>query len=149
VDVVHRLKGVGALMLINMIKLEYEEFGHMDSKGNLFLPLEYAEDFVRTCFQHNIALIGVDFIFRAEDDNYYHLHSLDCREIIWSFADWDYLVDYCNQIVWEVIMSEGQKAGIEYFIPYLLEEYEWIMQKILNDPESLEAGSSTLLSENA
>jgi hypothetical protein len=113
----------------------------------LCLPLEYAEDFVRICFQHNIALVGVDFIFRAEDDNYYHITSLDCREIIWSFADWNHLVDYCNQIVWNVIVQEGSKEGTEFFIPYLMEEYDWLMQKITNDSDSLE-DSSTFVSGN-
>jgi hypothetical protein len=130
-------------MLVNWIKLEYEQYGHLDAQGNLCLPLEYAEDFVRICYQHNISLIGVDFIFRAEDDNYYHITSLDCREIIWSFADWNHLVDYCNQIVWNVIVQEGNKEGTEYFIPYLMEEYDWLMQKILNEPDSLEDGSSS------
>lgn len=134
-------------MLVNWIKLEYEQYGHMDSQGNLFLPLDLAEDFVRVCFQHNLALIGVDFIFRAGDDNYYHVHSLDCREIIWSFNDWNYLVDYCNQIVWNVIDSEGKKEGTEYFIPYLMEEYEWLMKKIGNDHD-FEDNNSSFLSEN-
>jgi hypothetical protein len=134
-------------MLVNWIKLEYEQYGHLDAQGNLCLPLEYAEDFVRICFQHNIALVGVDFIFRAEDDNYYHITSLDCREIIWSFADWNHLVDYCNQIVWNVIVQEGSKEGTEFFIPYLMEEYDWLMQKITNDSDSLE-DSSTFVSGN-
>lgn len=120
-------------MLANWIKIEYEQYGLLDAQGNLCLPLAYAEDFVRVCFQHNIALTGVDFIFRAEDENYYQVTSLDCREIIWGFADWNHLVDYCNQIVWNVIVQEGKKEGTEYFIPYMMEEYDWLMKKIIND----------------
>jgi hypothetical protein len=120
-------------MLANWIKIEYEQYGLLDAQGNLCLPLAYAEDFVRVCFQHNIALTGVDFIFRAEDENYYQITSLDCREIIWGFADWSHLVDYCNQIVWNVIVQEGQKEGTEYFIPYMMEEYDWLMKKIVHD----------------
>ncbi len=135
-------------MLVNWIKLEFEQYGHLDSQGNLFLPLDKAEEFLRTCFQHKIAVVGVDFIYRAEDDNFYHLHSLDCSEIIWSFDDWNYLVEYCSQVVWKVIGSEGKKQGIEYFIPSIMEEYDWLMKKMSNDKEALGDSSSSLLEDN-
>ena len=117
-------------MLANWLLIEYEQYGYVDEKGDLFIPIEMINEFMNDCDQYQITMAAIDFISPSEDALYYQVQNLDCSEIVWSFSDWDHLVNYCNHVILRELEEE---ENIEYFIPYLLEEHEWRMKRMTED----------------
>lgn len=112
-------------MLAEWLITEYEQNGHLAAEGELYLPLHAIHEFVKDCADLNVAIIGLDFLLKTDDDLYIRINSLDCTEILGSFTDWNSLVEYCNHIVLSNVEGEQVSENTEYCIPILLEEFNW------------------------
>lgn len=120
-------------MLADWIISEYEEMGYFVEDGNLYLPLTISEDFVYDCTRLNVAIVGVNYILWTEHDFFLHTGSMDLTELLPSFPSWEDLVNFCNQTVLENLEQERETNPSVFFVPVLLEEYEWIMKKMMRD----------------
>lgn len=120
-------------MLADWLISEYADSGYLAAEGELYLPLTTAEEFVYDCNRLNVGIIGVNFVLWSENDVFVNLGSLDLTELLPHFEDWEQLVNYCNSIVLDYLEKEREANYQVLFIPYLLEEFEWIMKKIMGD----------------
>lgn len=120
-------------MLAEWLISEYEDSGYLAAEGELYLPLTAAEEFVYDCNRLNVGIIGVNFVLWTDKDLFLHLGSLDLTELLPHFENWEQLVQYCNNVVLEYLEKEREANYHVFFVPYLLEEYEWIMKKIMGD----------------
>ncbi|TCP69027.1 hypothetical protein [Baia soyae] len=118
-------------MLAEWLITEYEQNGHLAAEGEVYLPVSAIHEFVKDCGDLNIAIIGLDYVLKQDEDFYIRLNSLDCSEILASFTDWNSLVEYCNHIVLSNIEGEQTSENMEYFIPIMIEEFNWRISHLL------------------
>ncbi len=111
-------------MLEEMIINKYSLLGYLSPGRELYLPLNFAEDFINDCSKNNIAIIGIEF-FHINNNGIppvVPFRSMDYSDILKSYSKWKEVVLTCNEKALMILQNERIQDSTEFFNPILFEE---------------------------
>ncbi len=111
-------------MLEEMIINKYSLLGYLSPGRELYLPLNFAEDFINDCSKNNIAIIGIEF-FHINNNGITPVvpfRGMDYSDILKSYSKWKEVVLTCNEKALMILQNERIQDSTEFFNPILFEE---------------------------
>lgn len=111
-------------MLEEMIINKYSLFEYLSPGRELYLPLDFAEDFINDCTQNNVAIIGIEF-FHMNNNRIKPIvpfSGMDYSDVLKSYSKWEEVVLTCNEKALMILRNERIQDSTQLFNPTLFEE---------------------------
>lgn len=110
-----------------MLSEIYEQYALYARKPSdeLWIPLHMAQEFVASCEQRKIAIIGIDFAHITSDEYLTPTDIWDGQVETMKGTIWDSVFTTCNREAKRALEEELKLDKMQWFNPVLMEESEW------------------------